>query len=446
MEARNLRNMTIAQTPLLGDENTPLHAAPGGGTGFEGATPRHSVAFTPNPLATPFRAQEGGSNVGATPRVGATPMQTPLRDNLAINPADVGSGVTSAKRALRAGFQSLPKPENNFELLVPEDEDEEGQGEGRVMTEDAAERDARIRRAREEEERKALARRSRPVQMGLPRPANVDPATLIGSLQGSIEEDEDGEAERLVFEEMAALMRHDAVAYPLPGTMTPGGVQSTYVPPPDDDVALAKDVIRQELASVIGYPGASEAQVREGLVALANTDTPSEDLSWAATRPKLALHPKLLKLVDPETLDLTQRVEGYTLELNHCRDAMTKIATKAAKSEKKLGVVLGGYQLKGQQLSKRLTDAFAEIQQTQIELVSFQRLRANEAVLGPRRVAGLKEEVDRLESRERALQGRYAELEVEKREGEARVNGLEDKVMEMVEAMNEASLAEMEEA
>jgi pre-mRNA-splicing factor CDC5/CEF1 len=56
-EALNLRNMTVTQTPLLGEENTPLHVAPGGGdagTGFEGATPRHQYAFTPNPLATPF--------------------------------------------------------------------------------------------------------------------------------------------------------------------------------------------------------------------------------------------------------------------------------------------------------------------------------------------------------------------------------------------------------
>jgi len=35
MEARNLRNMTMAQTPLLGEENTPLHAPSSGGTGFE---------------------------------------------------------------------------------------------------------------------------------------------------------------------------------------------------------------------------------------------------------------------------------------------------------------------------------------------------------------------------------------------------------------------------
>jgi pre-mRNA-splicing factor CDC5/CEF1 len=50
-EARNLRNLTAAQTPLLGEENTPLHTSEG--TGFGGITPRAAAAFTPNPLATP---------------------------------------------------------------------------------------------------------------------------------------------------------------------------------------------------------------------------------------------------------------------------------------------------------------------------------------------------------------------------------------------------------
>ena len=33
----------------------PTHVGHGGGTGFEGATPRRRVAFTPNPLTTPLR-------------------------------------------------------------------------------------------------------------------------------------------------------------------------------------------------------------------------------------------------------------------------------------------------------------------------------------------------------------------------------------------------------
>jgi pre-mRNA-splicing factor CDC5/CEF1 len=85
MEARNLRNMTNAQTPLLGDENTPLHAGSAGGSGFEGATPCHQVAFTPNPLSTPMR--DPSIDPSSTPRPGlyATPLRNPMHDNLSIN-------------------------------------------------------------------------------------------------------------------------------------------------------------------------------------------------------------------------------------------------------------------------------------------------------------------------------------------------------------------------
>ena len=61
-------------------------------------------------------------------------------------------------------------------------------------------------------------------------------------------------------------------------------------------------------------------------------------------------------------------------------------------------------------------------------------------------MAALKEEVEQLESRERMLQSRYAELEQERRAAEGRIAALEDKLMAEAEALNEAALAEMEEA
>ena len=77
-EARNLRNMTMQQTPLLGDENTPLRSSSDSGTGFESATPRHQIPVTPNPLATPRDV-----NIPA-----GTPLRTPMRDSLNINAND----------------------------------------------------------------------------------------------------------------------------------------------------------------------------------------------------------------------------------------------------------------------------------------------------------------------------------------------------------------------
>ncbi|KAI0086676.1 pre-mRNA splicing factor component-domain-containing protein [Irpex rosettiformis] len=456
-EARNLRNMTIAQTPLLGEENTPLHTGPAGGTGFEGATPRHQVAFTPNPLATPLRA--GGLDVSATPRddqsvIGSTPLRTPMRDSLNINPEDSFSMVgdtpreqrmrmSSVKNALRAGFNSLPKPENNFELLVPEDE-EEVEAEGNVVfEEDTAERDARIKRRREEEERKALARRTLSVQRGLPRPPNVDIDQLLEQLSIEDEIPKD-DATEMIHKELANLLRHDSIAYPVPGTALPGSTKSVYIIPPDEDVSLAKAEIQRELATAIGYPEASVEQLKEGLVTYAQQEELDESVSWASIRPSLAYDASSRRWVRPQILSSEARIEGLSAQLNDARQAMAKEAQKAAKTEKKLGVTLGGYQARSRTLSKQIDGGFEELQRTQIEYESFSHLRANEVATGPVRVAALKEEAEKLERREQMLQSRYAELENERQEAEARVAALEDKLMAEAEALNEAALAEME--
>lgn len=439
-EARNLRNMTIAQTPLLGDENTPLHPS-GGGTGFESATPQHQVAFTPNPLATPVP----GSH---------TDLRTPMRDNLKINPATglpiVGNTpreqrlhVDSAKRALKASFMNLPRPENNFELLVPEDEEEEEVKQGPEIEEDAAERDARLKRQREEEERRALARQSQPVQLGLPRPARVNVEQLMRDLDIG-EDEEPTPARRLINAEMASLMYHDSVAHPLPGTNVPGGSVSPYVMPSDEAMALAKSMVHSELATLIGFPSASEEQVKEGLKTLSQSDEVDERVSWAHERQRLAFDPNERKWVDPEQLTPETRVAGYTALLDELREQMTREASRTAKMEKKLGIVLGGYQARANMLAGRLTGAFEELVSAQWQYTSFERLAAGEGAAGPRRVEVLREEVDVLERRERLLQERHAELDRARRDADERVAELEEKLMVEAEALNEAALAEME--
>lgn len=455
-EARNLRNMTMAQTPLLGDENTPLHANSDGGTGFESATPRHQAAFTPNPLATPRTDGQNG-DVPATPRdgaVGATPLRTP-RDSLKINPATgMPVGETprehrlrdnSAKRALQAGFMSLPKPENNFELLVPdEEEDNEAEG-GTIIEEDAAERDARIKRMQEEEERKALARRSQVVRLGLPRPARVELDVLLRNLDIGENEDEDVDARKLIDQELGQLILHDSIAHPLPGTNLPGGTVSTYLIPPDEYVATARDLVHQELAGSVGAPGANEEQVKEGLAALLKNEEIDESQSWAHTRRQLAFNAETRTWVDPDSMSLEERIAGYSAVLAEHRAQMTKEANKVSKVEKKLNITLGGYQVRSKALVKRVTDAFDELAHDQVDYESFARLGASESAAGPRRVSALKEEVEVLERREQRLQERYAELDRERRDAEARITALEEKIMLEAEALNEAALAEMDE-
>ncbi|KAG8780470.1 Pre-mRNA-splicing factor cef1 [Ceratobasidium sp. 428] len=85
--ARMARTPHCAARPRLPfsvTQGAPMHVSAQGGTRFEGATPRHQVAHTPNPLATP---RANGSDVSGA-RVVPTPLRTPMRDNLSINPED----------------------------------------------------------------------------------------------------------------------------------------------------------------------------------------------------------------------------------------------------------------------------------------------------------------------------------------------------------------------
>ena len=172
---------------FAGGENTPLHDS-----SFEGITPRKQTIQTPNVvLGTPFRTPGGQGGPGGvatpgrmmTPLMGgaggggnralgssgppgsSTPSQTPLRDQLSINPDDSMTSFESTKSArqqqfeiraqLRAGLSNLPAPKNDFEIVVPEDEEggmevEEGSEVDPAYIEDAAEVDERRAKALKE--------------------------------------------------------------------------------------------------------------------------------------------------------------------------------------------------------------------------------------------------------------------------------------------------------
>eukprot|EP01097_Dermamoeba_algensis_P009774 TRINITY_DN7016_c0_g1_i1.p1 TRINITY_DN7016_c0_g1~~TRINITY_DN7016_c0_g1_i1.p1 ORF type:complete len:850 (+),score=115.46 TRINITY_DN7016_c0_g1_i1:42-2552(+) len=450
-EALNLRNMTQAQTPLLGEENTPMHAPAHGGTGFEGATPRHQVAFTPNPLATPLRAN--GSDVSATPRVGATPLRTPMRDSLSINPEDgtprIGDTpreermrVAAAQRSLKLGFASLPQPSNDFEVVLPEDEEEAEEDERTMTVEDMAERNARMKKLQEEEERKALERRTSVVKRDLPRPVFVNPDQLLQSLRETTEEGVLSSARSLIDSELVDLIQHDTIAHPLPGTPYPGGTPSMYDMPDDEDVAAATLAVHLELSATLGITDASPEELKKGVVlAAGQEEVDGEALSWAHMRERWAYDRNLKAWVDATSLTPEERIAGIAALLVQDRETMTREAGRAAKIEKKLNVTLGGYNVRSAALAKRVKDASAELLKTHIEVESFAKLRATEQVAAPLRVNALKEEVERLERQERDLQSRFQELSIAKEEIQARIATKEEQIMMEAEALNEAALA-----
>ncbi|KAJ9126163.1 hypothetical protein QFC24_002436 [Naganishia onofrii] len=455
-EARNLRNMTVQQTPLLGDENTPMRGPMADGTGFEGATPRHQVSATPNPLATPFR-RDGVAGSEATPGTAAsayseTPLRTPMRDDLSINrdddddrstaygatPRDVRLREQQHKRSLRAGFASLPAPENNFEFDEPEedvgDDDDGGEGQAQLREEDAAERDARLKAAREEAERKALARRSAVVKLDLPRPVRVNLQRLVDDLEATSKAlratAEMSEIDQMVDYELAQLMLHDAISHPLPGSNIPSGTASQYEVPEDEYVDAARAEIHKELAANLALPGASEAQLKQAIVATAREDETFMTSGWSIEKAGLVYSAEKEAWADAANVPHDDKEAGMAHRLHLMREKMISESAKAIKAEKRLAKQLGGYQMLNGKLKERITSAAEALRQQKREYDSFTMLKIQEEASAPVRLEHKREEVETLERRERDLQSHYAELADRRRELLARVEQLEeDKVI-----------------
>lgn len=197
VEARNLIALSNAQTPLLGGENTSLAS----GTGFEGATPKHMAIQTPNPMATPMRSSTFGGD-------DTTPFKTPREEKIA---------TTQRKRSLLQALASLPKPRNEWEIKLPDMENEQDKTEkpSTDMVEDMSDYEREIRQSAEAEAQERLARRSLAVQRGLPRPTSVP-----------VVEAPSDEIEQMIHAELIKLLEHDAVKYPVVGgKVAPGATQ-----------------------------------------------------------------------------------------------------------------------------------------------------------------------------------------------------------------------------
>ena len=188
-EAQNIMALQNTDTPLKGGMNTPLVNE---GGDFGGMTPQIERLATPNTvLTTPYRTKEG--QVGLTP--GQTPgtvgAGTPVRDKLSINSeeslAGFEAGTPGAQYAaresvatLKAGLSSLPAPRNDYEIVVPEDGEEnvEMADDDNTYIEDQGDVDERAEEMARLAHELAMSKRSAPVKRDLPRPLDMNHSVL----------------------------------------------------------------------------------------------------------------------------------------------------------------------------------------------------------------------------------------------------------------------------
>ena len=188
-EAQNIMALQNTDTPLKGGMNTPLVNE---GGDFGGMTPQIERLSTPNTvLTTPYRTKEGqvGLTPGQTP--GSVGAGTPVRDKLSINSeeslAGFEAGTPGAQYAaregvatLKAGLSSLPAPRNDYEIVVPEDSEEnvEMADDDNTYIEDQGDVDERSEEMARLAHELAMSKRSAPVKRDLPRPLEMNHAVL----------------------------------------------------------------------------------------------------------------------------------------------------------------------------------------------------------------------------------------------------------------------------
>jgi len=106
------------------------------------------------------------------------------------------------------------------------------------------------------------------------------------------------------------------------------------------------------------------------------------------------------------------RIESADKKLEMNRNHMTRDAKNAAKLEKKLKVLLGGYQSRSQGLVKQMNDVNDQLEAANLEMATFTMLQEHETNAIPKRLEGLTEDVARQEDRESELQQRFASLQM----------------------------------
>lgn len=431
-EAQNLARMQNLQTPLLGGQQPVVNPAD-----FSGVTPRHlGVAATPNPMAaaaTPSMKPGGPSatpSVAGTPLLGRTggPGATPslqFRDQLGLNELDSMALTTSDPRAmrarqtllkneLRAGLGQLPAPQNEYQIEVPDVPMDEAPEEP-TIEEDAA--DAKARRRREAEAQRVAEERkkSRALQRGLPRPADLEGLPVTQPPAEYAKLGLRDKAEEEVARELVRLLQHDAAKYPAREPRDRRGrkqqqqapkVAAAPAPPIKDydesELKAAADLIRHEVHFLQHAYGHSATSADEYM------DT------WAAAHKDLIFIPSQRKFGRAASATTAEKVDSLRHQLEAARAMMENEAKRAVKLEKKVSLVIAGLQQKNSERREEVDNDWNQVQAAEIELQCFQELHQRELRVAPERIEQLQQLLEGQKEREQQLQERFKMLTREK--------------------------------
>ncbi|KAF1594287.1 UNVERIFIED_CONTAM: Cell division cycle 5-like protein, partial [Eudyptes robustus] len=333
--ADDLLAIMTADTPLKGGFNTPLHSA----NTTEGLTDKRYI-------------------------------ETPRTERRVGGTLEEGHGMSTKLR-------NLPNPTNDFELVLPEEEEEE---EGKLedeWIEDAENRDARAQALEGKRKERERQRRSEPFKRELPLPEKIN----AHYRKKNVANTDLARADNLIKDEIHRMMEWDVL----------GKAPSDVYDP--EMMAQASALIKMEM--------------EEG---------PKLDLGmWNIIKEcadeLICYDGRYTRL---SSLGRREQVEALTAKFNVHREWMGLLSKKTAKIEKKVSVLVGGYLGIQKNLLDKIHRSQKQKEKLLLELKTFQRLEENEDRAMVKRVHTLNEELSSVESYQRELQETYSKLQQKK--------------------------------
>merc|ERR1712112_747402 len=283
-----------------------------------------------------------------------------------------------------------------------------------------------------------MSKRSAPVKRDLPRPLDMNHAVLrpihadppLNDLQ---------KAEEMIKREMILMMHHDCLETPTLAQQGAAGSKHK-----DRERGIVNESVHRGYLDRHPYKEVSTEDMETAKILLeaemevVKTGMQHGDLSldaytqvWEECLAQVLFLPGQQRYTRANLASKKDRIESLEKRLDMNRGHMTKEAKRAAKTEKKLKILTGGYQSRAAGLIKQLNDAADQLEQSRLEMATFEQLKENETNAIPRRLATITEDVKKQTDREKDLQASYREM-VHKLE-EARVGNFQEDSTEKVD-------------
>lgn len=222
----------------------------------------------------------------------------------------------------------------------------------------------------------------------MPRPSEIN-MSMLRSFSDSQSLSDLQKAEELIKSEMITMLHYDALKNPVLPTSLSGAGKRANISQAQNIAYLEQNPHQsfkpEELEKAKEMLKAEMEHVKHGM-GHGDLSLDSYTQVWEECLSKVLFLPSQNRYTRANLASKKDRLESAEKRLEQNRSHMSREAKRAAKMEKRLRILTGGYQSRAQTLLKQLQDTYDQIDQANLELSTFKFLQEQEKAALPRRI------------------------------------------------------------